>query len=202
MPYAKRSLGQNFLTDRSYIRRIVDAAQLSAEDTVIEIGPGRGALTRLLVEEAGRVVAVELDAGLVSMLEKEFKGHDNFDAIQADILKVDLREFASNKQLKLVANLPYNISTAVLQRLIEQRQVFSDMVLMFQREVVNRIVAEAGNSERGYLSVLVEAFLKVEKLFDVPPSAFKPAPKVWSSVVRITTKETGPQLVGREKEFE
>jgi len=202
IPFAKKSFGQNFLTDESFIRKIVDATRLSKDDTVVEIGPGRGALTRHLVEQAGRVIAIELDSGLVPLLERELKGRSNFEVVQADVLKFDLSSFAEDKAIKLVANLPYYISTAVLQRLIEQRQVFSDMVLMFQREVVDRIIAEPGNSERGYLTILVEAVFDIEKLFDVPPSAFKPAPQVWSSVVRITPKETDPSLVRREKQFE
>jgi len=200
--FAKKSLGQNFLVDEAFVRKIVDATRVSKEDTVIEIGPGRGALTRHLVERAGRVVTIELDSHLVSLLKREFGNHDNFEMIQADVLKLDLLSIAGDSKVKLVANLPYYISTAVLQRLIEQRRAFSDMVLMFQREVADRIVAQPGNSERGYLSVLVDTFLVVEQLFDVPPSAFKPAPKVWSSVIRIFPKETDPVLIGRENQFE
>ena len=113
-----------------------------------------------------------------------------------------LLSIAGDRKIKLIANLPYYISTAVLQHLIEQRQAFSDMVLMFQREVVERIVAQPGNSERGYLTVLVEAFLDVEYLFDLPGSAFKPAPKVRSSVVRMFPKGNYPELIGKESQFE
>lgn len=201
--FAKKSLGQNFLVDQGYIQRIVDAARLTADDTVLEIGPGRGALTGRLIGSGAHVVAIELDAGLIPVLDKQFQGRDNFELIRADVLNTDLTSFAiEGRKLKLVANLPYYISTAVLQHLIEHRQHFSDMILMFQREVVGRIVAEPGNSERGFLTVLVEAFLSVEKLFDVPPSAFKPSPKIWSSVVRLVPKDVNDSLNGNEYQFE
>ena len=202
-PFSKKSLGQNFLVDQGYIQRIVHAARPTADDTVLEIGPGRGALTAKLIETGAHVVAIELDAALIPVLEQQFQQHDNFDLIKADVLKTDLSKFAiEGSRLKLVANLPYYISTAVLQHLIEHRQHFSDMVLMFQKEVVDRIRAEPGNSERGFLTVLVEAFLSVEKLFDVPPSAFKPSPKVWSSVVRLVPKDVNGVLHGKENQFE
>lgn len=202
-PFAKKSLGQNFLVDQGYIQRIVDAARLTPDDTVIEVGPGRGALTGKLVETGAHVIAIELDLGLIPILEKQFRGHDNFELIKADVLKTDLSRFATERRkLKVVSNLPYYISTAVLQHLIEHRQHFSDMILMFQREVVDRIVAEPGNSERGFLTVLVETFLSVEKLFDVPPSAFKPIPKIWSSVVRLVPKDVNGSLNGSEYQFE
>jgi 16S rRNA (adenine1518-N6/adenine1519-N6)-dimethyltransferase len=202
-PFAKKSLGQNFLVDQGYIQRIIDAARLTADDTVLEIGPGRGALTRKLIKTGAHVVAIELDAGLIPVLEQQFLEHDNFELIKADVLKTDLSRFEiEGRKLKLVANLPYYISTAVLQHLIEHRRHLSDMILMFQREVVDRIAAEPGNSERGFLTVLVEAFLSVEKLFDVPPSAFKPSPRVWSSVVRLVPKDVNGALHGKENQFE
>lgn len=201
-PFAKKSLGQNFLADETYVRKIVSAAALGKSDTVIEIGPGRGALTKQLIERAGRVIAIELDPDLARLLANEFGKHNNFDIIEADILNLDISDLAGSRKLKIVANLPYYISTAVLQHLIEQRLSISDMVLMFQREVVNRIVAQPGNSDRGYLTVLVEAFLNVEKLFDVPPTAFRPAPKVWSSVVRIAPRGDDRSIAERGSEFE
>jgi 16S rRNA (adenine1518-N6/adenine1519-N6)-dimethyltransferase len=200
--FAKKSFGQNFLVDPKYIRKIVDAAQLTSDDTVVEIGPGRGALTGQLIEKARQVIAIELDTDLAPMLEEEYREHSNFELVNSDILKLDLSRFAADTKLKVVANLPYYISTAVLQHLIANRQYLSNMVLMFQREVVDRIVAEPGNSERGYLTVLVEAFLITTRLFDVPPAAFRPAPKVWSSVVGMIPREVDPLLSGRETQFE
>lgn len=190
-PYARKSLGQNFLVDSSVVSKIVDSLNIQNADTIIEIGPGRGALTERLAEKAARVVAIELDRDLIPFLNEKFIGSDNFEIVERDALMMDFEELAAGKTAKLVANLPYYISTAILQRLIEQRDVFSEMVLMFQREVVDRITAPPGSSERGFLTVMVEAFLKTEKLFDVPPAAFHPAPKVWSSVVRLRPND-GP----------
>jgi 16S rRNA (adenine1518-N6/adenine1519-N6)-dimethyltransferase len=202
MAFAKKSFGQNFLTDHGYAGRIVEAARLTGGDFVIEVGPGRGALTELLLETAGRVIAVELDRDLIPGLEKQFEGRDNFEIISGDILKIDLARFnTTGSKLKIVANLPYNISTAALQRFIAERRVISTMALMFQREVVERITARPGSSERGYLTVLVEAFLNVEKLFDVPPIAFRPRPRVWSAVVRATPKAADANLENREQDF-
>ncbi|MFZ1699403.1 MAG: 16S rRNA (adenine(1518)-N(6)/adenine(1519)-N(6))-dimethyltransferase RsmA [Pyrinomonadaceae bacterium] len=184
---AKKSLGQNFLQDEQVVTTIVDALEISPEDIVVEIGPGRGALTDLLVKRAQRVVAVEFDRELIAPLRVQFGCQDNFELIAADALFFDFSQIGpSGQKSKLVANLPYNISTPILQSLIKQRASFSTIVLMFQREVADRLTAEPGQKQRGYLSVLVEDAFETEKLFDVPPSAFRPVPKVWSSVVRLT----------------
>jgi 16S rRNA (adenine1518-N6/adenine1519-N6)-dimethyltransferase len=189
-PFAKKSFGQNFLVDTNYVEKIVKALDLDPGETVIEIGPGRGALTERLTELAQKVIAIELDRDMVKVLNYKFANNTNLEVLQADVLSVDFGKFvSSDRQAKLVANLPYYISTAVLQRLAEQTSAFSEMVLMFQREVVDRITALPGDKNRGFLTVIVEAYLSVEKLFDVPPTAFRPVPKVWSSVVRITPRE-------------
>jgi 16S rRNA (adenine1518-N6/adenine1519-N6)-dimethyltransferase len=188
---AKKRLGQNFLVDESYARRVVGALSPRADETLIEIGPGRGALTELLLEGARRVVAVEFDRELTALLRGRFGGRDNFTLIEADALNVDFRAaIEPAARARVVANLPYNISTAILQRLAEQRRCITEMVLMLQREVVERITAPPGSSERGYLTVLVEAFCDTEALFDVPPGAFRPVPKVWSTVARLRVRET------------
>jgi 16S rRNA (adenine1518-N6/adenine1519-N6)-dimethyltransferase len=184
-PFAKKSLGQNFLVDENYIGKVVAALSLAKDDTVIEIGPGRGALTERLVEKAGQIIAVEIDDNLVPFLRDKFSGKDNFSVVHEDALEIDYRTLLKVNSVKLVANLPYYISTAILQRLITHRECFSRMVLMLQREVVERITAEPGSSERGFLTVLVDAYMKAENLFDVPPRAFRPEPKVWSAVVRL-----------------
>lgn len=198
---AKRSFGQNFLADHNFVSRIIDAARISPADTVVEIGPGLGVLTDTLILQAGRVIAVELDRDLVAILVNKFGQHDNFRILSADALTLDYGALAkeAGTDLKLVANLPYYISTAILQRLIAYRAEFSDMVLMLQREVVDRIMAAPGNSDRGYLTVLVDAFMIVEKLFDVPPTAFRPSPKVWSSVVRLRPR-IQPEISRRNEE--
>ncbi|HEU4508651.1 MAG TPA: 16S rRNA (adenine(1518)-N(6)/adenine(1519)-N(6))-dimethyltransferase RsmA [Pyrinomonadaceae bacterium] len=185
-PYPSKRLGQHFLRDRRIIQRIVDALAPKPEETIVEIGPGTGALTSLLVERAGRVIAVEFDAKLTPVLQERFGGYENFRLVMADALTTDFcAEIRPATKARLVANLPYNISTAILQRLIAQRECFDEMVLMLQKEVVERVLAPAGTSDRGFISVLVEAYCEAEKLFDVAPGAFRPPPKVWSSVMRI-----------------
>ncbi|MGD9589606.1 MAG: 16S rRNA (adenine(1518)-N(6)/adenine(1519)-N(6))-dimethyltransferase RsmA [Pyrinomonadaceae bacterium] len=181
---AKRSLGQNFLVEPAYAARITAAIDASAGDTVIEIGPGHGALTEKLVGAGANVIAIELDAGLCFELSEKFAGRPNFRLIEGDALDVDYVSVALGT-VKLAANLPYNISTAILQKLAEHSQNFSVLVLMLQKEVVDRITAKPGSSERGFLTVLVESSFDARKLFDVPPAAFRPRPKVMSSVVQM-----------------
>ena len=196
-PRAKKRLGQNFLVDESYARRVVGALAPRAGEAVVEIGPGRGALTGLLLESGARVVAVELDRELVPGLLGRFGGRDTFTLVEADALEVDLcAAVAPDARARVVANLPYNISTAILQRLIEQRACVPEMVLMLQREVVERLAAPPGSAERGYLTVLVEAFCRTEALFDVPPGAFRPVPKVWSTVARLRARGELEEGVG------
>jgi len=192
-PFAKKSLGQNFLTDPKYIQKIIKAVDPKPGDNVCEVGPGRGALTDKLVESGATVIAIELDRDLAQRLGNRYSAEPLFQIIEQDVLEVDFRRSVSadsskDTELKLVANLPYYISTAILQRLSQQRTAFSTLVLMFQKEVVDRIIARPGKSERGFLTVIVEAAFKVEPLFDVPPMAFRPVPKVQSSVVRLTPK--------------
>jgi 16S rRNA (adenine1518-N6/adenine1519-N6)-dimethyltransferase len=197
---AKRALGQNFLVDKRVVDRIIDAVQPKSDETIIEIGPGRGALTSRLVPNAGRVIAIEFDRDLVPQLRAQFSGSPNLEIIAADALTVDFYEIVRPAAAaRVVANLPYNIATATLQRLIEQRRCISDMTLMLQREVVERITAEPGSSERRYLSVFVEAYCEGEKLFDVPPQAFRPAPKVWSTVMRLRVRPKIAADVSDEK---
>ena len=185
-PYPSKRLGQHFLRDGRTIQRIIEALAPKAGETILEIGPGTGALTSALVESAARVIAVEFDSKLAPLLSERFAGSANFRLVMADALTTDFcAEILPAHTARLVANLPYNISTAILQRLIAQRTCFKEMVLMLQREVVERVLAEAGTTDRGFISVLVEAYCEAEKLFDVAPGAFRPPPRVWSSVMRL-----------------
>jgi len=185
-PYPSKRLGQHFLRDGRTIQRIIEALAPKSDETIVEIGPGTGALTSALVESAGRIVAVEFDRKLAPLLSERFREFPNFKLVMADALTVDFcAEILPAHKARLVANLPYNISTAILQRLIAQRACFEEMVLMLQREVVDRVIAPAGTTDRGFISVLVEAYCESEKLFDVAPGAFRPPPKVWSSVMRL-----------------
>ena len=185
-PYPSKRLGQHFLRDQRTIHRIIDALNPKSDETIVEIGPGTGALTSVLVERAGRLVAIEFDNKLAPLLQERFGAFGNFKLVMADALTVDFcKEILPAQSARIVANLPYNISTAILQRLIAQRVCIDEMVLMLQREVVERVLAPAGTSDRGFISVLVEAYCEAEKLFDVTPGAFRPPPKVWSSVMRL-----------------
>jgi 16S rRNA (adenine1518-N6/adenine1519-N6)-dimethyltransferase len=181
---AKKELGQNWLTDGQYARRIVEAVAPAAADLVVEIGPGPGALTDLLVPLAGHTLAIELG---------ERHAADRLTVVEADALEVDLvalvrSTLAGDSRLeraRVVANLPYYISSPVLVRLVEARNAFADATIMLQREVVDRITAPPGGKEYGTLSVLVTTYCRASRLFDVPPGAFRPVPSVVSSVVRL-----------------
>ncbi|HVQ36376.1 MAG TPA: 16S rRNA (adenine(1518)-N(6)/adenine(1519)-N(6))-dimethyltransferase RsmA [Pyrinomonadaceae bacterium] len=187
--HPSKRFGQNFLTDQRIIQRIIEALAPRSEETIVEIGPGRGALTKPLLEKAGRLVAIEFDRGLIPLLEESFGANPNFTLVQNDALVADVCDvIRPATSARVVANLPYNIATAILQRLIEQRHCLTEMVLMFQREVVERITASPGSGERGYLSVFVQTYCETEKLFDIAPSSFRPAPKIWSSVLRLTVR--------------
>jgi 16S rRNA (adenine1518-N6/adenine1519-N6)-dimethyltransferase len=190
LPPPSKRFGQHFLTDKRIIDRIVSAVHPRPGETVIEIGPGRGALTAKLLDVPVSVVAVELDRKLIPLLEQQFGENHLFKLVAKDALQTDFcTEILPATTARVAANLPYNISTAILQRLIEQRSCLSEMVLMLQREVVERITAQAGSSDRGYLSVLMEAYTDTEKLFDVSPRSFRPPPKVMSSVIRVTFRK-------------
>ena len=185
-----KSLGQNFLINEGVVSRIIEELSPTSEETILEIGPGRGALTSQLLDKAGLVVAVEFDRNLISLLRGTFATRENFKLIAADALAVDFCSVIQPaSQARVVANLPYNIATAILQRLIAQRSCISEMLLMMQKEVVDRLIAPPGSKERGYISVFVEAYCEAEKLFDVAPGSFRPAPKVWSSVIKLTLKQ-------------
>ncbi|NOT62166.1 MAG: 16S rRNA (adenine(1518)-N(6)/adenine(1519)-N(6))-dimethyltransferase RsmA [Acidobacteria bacterium] len=186
---AKRRLGQNFLVDSSYQERIIRAVNPRADETIIEIGPGHGALTEHLVDSGARVIAIELDHELILPLRAAFATRDHFSIIQADALEVDFAALIEPAATaRVVANLPYYISTPIMQRLIEARTAITEMTVMLQREVVECITAAPGGKEYGFISVLVQYACEAESLFDVPPGAFRPAPKVWSSVLRLTRR--------------
>jgi 16S rRNA (adenine1518-N6/adenine1519-N6)-dimethyltransferase len=196
----KRRLGQNFLVDKNAVERIISAVDPQPDETIIEIGPGRGALTSRLAEQTGRLIAIEFDRELAPQLRHKFSSASNLEVIEADALTFDFcQAIEPATQARVVANLPYNIGTAILQRLIAQRRCISEMTLMLQREVVDRMMAQAGSSERGYLSVMIEAYCEAERLFDVSPQSFRPAPKVWSSIVRLHVRQKLAAEVKDEK---
>ncbi len=179
---AKKRLGQNFLFDPSILRRIISVALLSAEDTVVEIGPGHGRLTAMLAAHAKKVVAIELDYELHERLVEELSGFSNVEVVHADALKYPYETLGD---FKVVANIPYYITTPIIFRLIEYRDQLRSMTLMVQREVAQRIVARPGTKEYGVLSIMVQYHGRPTLEFIVPKGAFRPVPKVDSAVLRI-----------------
>lgn len=198
-----KALGQNFLVDETVLGRIADSALLNKDTLVLEIGPGIGALTRELAPRAGRIIAVEVDAGLIPVLSDNVREFSNVDIINADILKTDIRALLEGwpGPAKVVANLPYYITTPILMRLLEGRLPVSEIVVMVQKEVAQRLCAGAGTKEYGAITVAVNYFAEAELLFDVPPHCFKPAPKVWSSVVRLRMYGKPPVELADETHF-
>ncbi len=183
---AKKSLGQNFLVDRAVIARIASAAGIQQGETVVEIGPGRGALTRLLRERATRLICVEKDDELAETWADRFRTDDDAAIVHSDMLEVLPEQMPFEGPYRVVANLPYNVAGRITMHLLERWQgQLLGATLMFQREVAQRIAATAGTSPYGVLSVLVGSFAEAWLLFGVPPRAFRPVPKVQSTVVRL-----------------
>jgi 16S rRNA (adenine1518-N6/adenine1519-N6)-dimethyltransferase len=198
-PRAKKSLGQNFLIDVNTQRRIVDALDPGPDDEVMEIGPGQGALTRHLAERAGRLVLVELDDELARRLEAEFAGNERVRVIHRDVLKVPLEEVTDDpSRLKVIGNIPYNITTPILFGLLERRPRPREIVLMVQKEVADRILADPGNKTYGALAVGVRAVADAERVMNVGRQSFRPVPDVESSVIRIVPHDP-PRVTPRDE---
>ncbi|MBQ3404920.1 MAG: ribosomal RNA small subunit methyltransferase A [Oscillospiraceae bacterium] len=193
-----RSKGQNFLIDSSVPRRIAEYSGIDRDCGVLEVGPGVGCLTRELTQRAEKVVAVELDKRLLSVLDETLAGIDNVEIISADVLKLDLETLVNEKLDGLrpcvCANLPYNITTPVLTKLIDTG-LFTSLTVMVQREVARRMCARAGQSDYGAFSIYIRWHCEPEILFDVAPGCFYPAPKVTSSVIQLTKREVAPEPV-------
>jgi len=188
-PPVRKSLGQHFLTDTKILEKIADAAAIAPTDTVIEIGPGRGALTDLLVERAGRLFAIEYDRALAAQLRVRYALRANVEIVQADVLTVRLADLVAGKPFKLIGNVPYYITTPILFHALERPR--PDLAIyLVQREVAERLTADPGGGEFGALTVNVGVVANAEMLFMVPASAFKPPPKVESAVVQITPRST------------
>jgi 16S rRNA (adenine1518-N6/adenine1519-N6)-dimethyltransferase len=200
----KKALGQNFLTDRNVLVRIARLVERGPEARILEVGPGRGALTRMLAEQGARVLAIELDRQLVPLLAKEFAAAGNVEILQADILRTDLdRELLQRWSGKwgVAANLPYNISSQVLFLFMDHRHLFSRLVLMLQKEVGDRLVAGPGTREYGILSVLFRLHFDVTREFTVKPGSFYPVPKVDSVVLTFRPLPRARADVGDEAFF-
>lgn len=190
----KKKFGQNFLTDHNILTKITQTAELSKEVNVIEIGPGIGSLTQYLLEEAAEVMAFEIDKSLIPILEETMAPYDNFTLVSADILKVDLlseiQKFKNpNLPIKVVANLPYYITTPILMHLIESKIPFSEFVVMMQKEVADRIAASPKTKAYGSLSIAVQYYMEASVAFIVPRTVFIPAPNVDSTILKMVRRE-------------
>lgn len=181
----RKRFGQHFLHDSSILKRIVDSIAPRPGDALVEIGPGEGALTLPLLKTCGRLTAIELDRDLIEPLRTRTRDHGELRIVNADVLDVDFGELAAGRGLRVVGNLPYNISTPILFHCLRYADVIRDMHFMLQKEVVDRMAAAPGNKTYGRLSVMLQLRCTVEPLLHVPPGAFRPPPKVDSAVVRL-----------------
>lgn len=201
----QKKFGQNFLIDSHVLERITEAAQLNSQDCVIEIGPGLGAMTQYLAKSAGRVIAVEIDRALIPILEETLSGHSNVEILNADIMKVDLRRLIEEKNggrpVKVVANLPYYITTPIIMRLLEEKLPLQSITIMVQKEVAQRMQAGPGSKDYGALSLAVQFYAKAQIVANVPPNCFIPRPNVDSSVIRLTLYEEPPVSAQDEKKM-
>lgn len=200
--HPSKQLGQNFIRDYRVIDRIIDVSELSTDDEVVEIGPGLGALTFALAEKAKRVVAIEKDKKLADHLVELFRDDSHVELINEDALKVDYKKIYNGSKLKVIANLPYSVSTPLLFKLLEAREHLSSMVLMLQLEVGERIAASPGGKTYGSISVLLQTFMKITSEFRVSPESFWPKPKVDSIVLKLVPLNTPRTKVSDAKLYE
>lgn len=183
-----KGLGQNFLTDDSVLADIVDGSQIDENTAVIEVGPGIGCLTQALAEKAGKVVSIEIDKGLIPLLNSLFVAYNNVEIVEGDILKTDLKALISNfgdMKVRVAANLPYYITTPIIMKLLEEDLPILSITVMVQKEVAERIVAKPGGKDYGALSVAVQYYSEAEIIREVPAECFMPPPKVDSAVVKM-----------------
>lgn len=203
---AKKSLGQNFIVDTNILSKIVNAGEINKNTTVIEVGPGIGALTEQLAKKAGNVIAFEIDDRLLPVLEDTLSPYDNIEIIHSDILKVDMKAFeksylADSKEVVLVANLPYYITTPIIMRFLESGLVLDHMVMMMQKEVASRISASPSTKAYGSLSVAVQYYMDAEVVFTVPKTVFVPQPNVESAIIKLSEKKEKNVQVNDEPLF-
>lgn len=201
----QKKFGQNFLIDTTVLDRIISSAEITKEDCVLEIGPGIGTMTQYLAERAGSVVAVEIDKALIPILEETLQDYDNVTVINDDILKVDINRLVEEKNggrpIKVVANLPYYITTPIIMGLFESRVPLKSITIMVQKEVADRMQVGPGTKDYGALSLAVQYYAKPEIVANVPPNCFIPRPNVGSVVIRLTRYEEPPVQVKDEKKM-
>lgn len=201
----QKKFGQNFLIDTSVLERIVAAAQITGEDCVLEIGPGIGTMTQYLAERAREVVAVEIDRNLIPVLQDTLSGYDNVTLVNDDILKVDIRKLVEEKNggrpIRVVANLPYYITTPIIMALLEGHVPLKSITVMVQKEVAERMQTGPGTKDYGALSLAVQYYAKPEVVANVPPNCFIPRPNVGSAVIHLVRYEEPPVEVKDEKKM-
>jgi len=202
---ANKAYGQNFLIDEDVVNSIVKEAGVTKDDLVIEIGPGLGTLTYVLLENAGKVISVELDKNMIQILHDRFALYNNFELINDDILKINMEELISNnrnfKNIKIVANLPYYITTPIIMKLLESKYDLESITVMVQKEVALRLTDTPGGDETGAITYSINYYTSPELVLDVPKESFMPVPKVDSSVIKLTLLKEPPVKVENEKFF-
>ena len=196
-----KKLGQNFLIKRGIVDEIVHAAELTPGEPVLEVGPGIGTLTQGLAQSGADVTAIELDRRLLEVLDTTLASYDNVRIVHGDVLKLDVPTIMNHKPFKVVANLPYYITTPIIMSLLESKLPIERLVVMVQKEVALRMVAKPGTKDYGALSVAVQYYTEPEMVLDVPPKSFLPAPAVTSSVIRCVLRDKPPVDVIDEKLF-
>lgn len=203
---ANKSLGQNFLIDDCVIEKIIESSNIEKEDLIIEIGPGLGVLTERLLKKSNNVVVIELDKKMIEILQNRFCLNRNLEIINNDVLKVDLEKLIKNKKeqtninkVKIVANLPYYISTPIIMKLLENRLEISEIIVMVQKEVAQRLGAETGTREAGAITYAVEYYAQATPIIDVPKESFIPSPKIESQVIKLEVRQNPKIEVEDEK---
>ena len=203
---ANKSLGQNFLIDSNVIEKIIDGSDVSKNDLVIEIGPGLGTLTKFLLEKAYKVICVELDNKMIDILNDRFKLYNNFEVIHNDILKLDLNSLIEKekqdtniKNVKIVANLPYYITTPIIMKLLEDELDLTSITVMIQKEVADRLIATPADKETGAITYSVYFYADSENILEVPKNSFIPEPKVTSEVIKLNIRKQPPVNVKSKK---
>lgn len=196
---ANKSLGQNFLISQSVVETIVESSQIEKEDLVIEIGPGLGTLTKYLLDKAGKVICIELDKKMITILNDRFSLYNNFKLLNQDILKVDLKKMiekekknSSIKNVKIVANLPYYITTPIIMKLLEEELDLESITVMIQKEVADRLIAIPGKKETGAITYSVYYYAEAEGILEVPNDSFIPEPEVTSKVIKLKIRSNNP----------
>ncbi len=198
---ANKNLGQNFLIDEQVIEKIVSSSEIGKEDCVIEIGPGLGILTKELLEKAGKVISIELDKKMIPILKDRFLLYKNFELVNDDVLRVDLKKIIADekengfKDVKIVANLPYYITTPIIMKLLEEKLDLKSIIVMVQKEVADRLIAVPSDKDTGAITYSVYYYAKGEEILEVPKTSFIPEPEVTSKVIKLDIRKEPPVKV-------